>query len=285
MATYTTNYKTFKNLMADIEDDLSSVAGENYIYSDKYLKIAETCNSKLSTKINPLKEDLITVTNGRGKFPNDFKVLESIFLCVETQIAQPVINMTQELLSARYCLNDINNSCGQISYVEDCKGVLSFLVCKKETDVIVNIKKILPVTIVDSEGVCAGTCPIYSTSKVQIRIVKEDDSYYIQTNIDGDFFIVYTANMIDDEGNLLVLDHPLVNPYYEYAIKDRIFEDLWLNSLAETQQKLGYIKEELRKAQIEAIRFVRMFDFAELKKIFFDNRKRMRLKYHNIIQE
>lgn len=283
---YTNQYKTFESLMADIEDDLSSLAGENYIYQDKYLKVIQQCNSKLSVKINPIKEDMVTVEKGRAKLPNDFKVMETIYSCTSLTAVNTTLNFSKEIVTPPiYTLADIRKSCNNIAYFEDNKGMFSFVVYRKDMKQLFRIHQLVPVSIKNSKIFCGSNCQTSASSTINIQIVKEGDDYFIVSNYDGEYYFSYTSEMIDDDGNLLILDHPLVIPYYEYSVKERIFEDLWLNSLAEVQNKLSYVKENLRLSEMEAIRFVRMFDFAELKQVYFDNRKRFKLRYDNIIQE
>ena len=44
----------------------------------------------------------------------------------------------------------------------------------------------------------------------------------------GKVYLNYQGQMEDDNGNLMVPDHDLLNEYYEYALKSRIFENLYL---------------------------------------------------------
>jgi len=281
---YTTQYKTFESLMADIEDDLTSFSNETYVYSDKYIKIVQTCNSKLSTKINPIKEDVITVTNKKGKLPKDFKVLEQVYACAPTTIIQSTLNFNKEVCPA-YTFSEVRNCCNNIAYIEDPRKLFSFVVYKQEIKSLVNVTRLFPVSIINSLKFCSANCPTRATTNIQIQIERQGDDFYILSDYDGEFYISYVSEMVDDEGNLLILDHPLVIPYYEYAIKERIFEDVWLNDLLQVQNKLSYLKESLRTAQMDALRFVRTSDFAELKQVYFDNRKRFKMKYNDIIQE
>jgi hypothetical protein len=93
--------------------------------------------------------------------------------------------------------------------------------------------------------------------------------------------IIRVDVMEDDEGNLLVLDHPVVNEYYEYALKERILENLFLNG-ENTSQKLQLIQGKLRPARTNALSFINTPDFGELKRVWEKNRKAMYAKYYNM---
>ena len=83
--------------------------------------------------------------------------------------------------------------------------------------------------------------------------------------------------MENQGGELLVLDHPYCNEYYEYALKERILENMLFEG-ENVSQKLGYIQGKLRAARNNALGFVNTPDFKEMQKIWEVNRK---AQYHN----
>ena len=55
--------------------------------------------------------------------------------------------------------------------------------------------------------------------------------------------------MEDNAGDLLVLDHPYCNEYYEYAVKQRILENMvWQGE--NVSQQLNLIEGRLREQEI-----------------------------------
>ena len=52
-------------------------------------------------------------------------------------------------------------------------------------------------------------------------------------------------DMEDNEGNLLVLDHPYCNEYYEYALKERILENM-IFSGENVSNQLSFIQNILK---------------------------------------
>jgi len=285
---YTTQYKTFDSLMADVEEDLQALSAENYIQPDKYIKVVQTCNGRLSIKINPIKEDLITIINGVGKLPKDFKVLEMAYMCVDVKLQYSNVDtITKEYIAppSKYKLQEIYNSCSTLTQVEDSKGAMSFVVLKRDTNSWWRVNRIVPLYISNSDTFCSNSCSRNSYSQLKVEVYREGEDVYIKSNVDGEIYISYTSEMMDDAGNLLLLDHPLVQEFYEYSVKKRIYEDAYLNGREEYLQKLQYITNELRRASVSATSFVSMVDFSELKQVYFDNRKRFKLRYDKIIQE
>lgn len=98
---------------------------------------------------------------------------------------------------------------------------------------------------------------------------------------EGRVYINYESVMEDEDGNLMVLDHPVVNEYYEYALKERILENLFLNG-ENVSQKLQLIQAKLRPARTNALSFINTPDFFELKQMWAKNRKAMYDKYYRM---
>jgi len=107
---------------------------------------------------------------------------------------------------------------------------------------------------------------------------------FIETNFEeGDMFISYDSLMEDDEGNLLVLDHPLVNEFYEYALKERIYENLFMAGEA-VNNHLQLSAQKLRVARNNALSFINTPDFAEMRENWRMNRKAMYHRYYNMFK-
>ena len=101
---------------------------------------------------------------------------------------------------------------------------------------------------------------------------------FIHVNFDeGVIYVNYQSLMEDDDGNLLILDHPYCNEYYEYAIKQRIYENLFMSG-ENVANHLQLMEQKLRGARANALSFVNTPDFREMKDLWEMNR---RAQYHN----
>jgi hypothetical protein len=87
------------------------------------------------------------------------------------------------------------------------------------------------------------------------------------------------GNLEDEQGNLLVYDNPLINEFYEYALKQRILENLYLNG-EDVSQRISLIEQRLRAARNNALTITNMPDYEELKNVWETNRKAMYGKYY-----
>lgn len=88
--------------------------------------------------------------------------------------------------------------------------------------------------------------------------------------------------MEDDDGNLLVPDHDLLNEYYEYALKSRILENLMMNDTPNADKKLQLIEARYRVARNNALSLVNTPNFSELKAVWEGNRKAMYSRYYRM---
>jgi hypothetical protein len=109
------------------------------------------------------------------------------------------------------------------------------------------------------------------------------DGYIYTTFQTGKLYLNYQSTLEDDEGNLLVPDHELLNEYYEYALKQRILENLFFNG-EDVSQKISLIEQRLRAARNQAVSLVNTPNFAEMKKLWWTNRKAMYGKYYNMFK-
>ena len=76
----------------------------------------------------------------------------------------------------------------------------------------------------------------------------------------GKVYLNYQGQMEDDQGNLMVPDHDLLNEYYEYALKSRIFENLYLNG-EDVAQRMQLIEQRLKTARNQALSLVNTPNF------------------------
>jgi hypothetical protein len=68
--------------------------------------------------------------------------------------------------------------------------------------------------------------------------------------------------MEDDDGNLLVLDHPVINFYYQWAIKHQMLENLYLNG-EDLIQRLQYAEQKMSEYREKALSIANMPDFRD----------------------
>lgn len=99
----------------------------------------------------------------------------------------------------------------------------------------------------------------------------------------GKVYLNYQGQMEDEDGNLLVPDHDLLNEYYEYALKARILENLYMNG-EDVAQRIQLIEQRLRAARNNALSLVNTPNFREMAQMWWVNRKAMYSKYYDMFK-
>jgi hypothetical protein len=141
-------------------------------------------------------------------------------------------------------------------------------------------KNLFRLNIVKSKSVSLDCVEVNSSNYYTVYL----KNGFLETNFrEGEVLLQYESLMEDDEGNLLVLSHPYADEYYEYALKERIYENL-AQAGENTMQLAQFMSQKLREARNKALGFVNTPDFSELKQIWETNRKAQYSKYYDMFK-
>ncbi len=176
--------------------------------------------------------------------------------------------------------NPYGDTCIRPRVFMNCKGdnyELIQIVNPSETR---NYKVLIPLKMRSSKNIECDCPNLYFNTPDEAWI---KDGYLYTNFTTGKVYFNYQSTLEDDEGNLLVPDHELLNEYYEYALKQRILENLYLNG-EDVSQKISLIEQRLRAARNQALSLVNTPNFAEMKKLWQANRRAMYGKYYNMFK-
>jgi len=283
-------YRTFDELLAEVGTDLVQYNNENMIEPGQLIKVAQRVNYDLGLRIHSTKEKILDIEKKKTKLPADFYVLNYAMLCGKYTVIQDVLQgrhtenvILDPLKCATASLNEACTKCGQPDPTCICERTYT-VECKTGENIYVQVveKRAFERRVYETfERVHIAT----STGRHDALDDRTKTAYikngFLYTNIkEGKLFISYQGNLEDDQGNLLVLDHPMINEYYEYALKQRILENLYMNG-EDVVQKLQLIEQRLRVARNNALTIVNTPDFAEMKKLWETNRKAQYGKYYD----
>ena len=275
-------YRTFEQLLEDVSVDFSAYALEGMIEPQQLIKVAMRVNFDLGLRIQRQKQEILDVDKGKVKLPSDYYSLNFAFMTgtyrVETKIPAGTVIEDKILDPGTVKLDE--NGCPVDSSVcmADC-GDYYQLIQKTKTDV--KVYETFSQLKAVGQGI-ANTCP--NSRWDQSQHIMEIRDGYIYTNFtSGKIYINYQAQMENHEGELIVMDHPMVNEYYEYALKQRILENM-IFAGEQVSQQLNLIEVRLRAARNNALSFVNTPNYAELQKIWKMNRKAQYDKYVNMFK-
>jgi hypothetical protein len=89
--------------------------------------------------------------------------------------------------------------------------------------------------------------------------------------------------MTNENGELLVPDLDLLNEYYEYALKQRIIENLYLNG-EDVSQRMQLIEQRTKAARNAALSLVNTPNFREMEQLWWTNRRAQYSKYYDMFK-
>jgi hypothetical protein len=282
-------YRNFNQLLEDVSIDFATYALEGMIEPQQLIKVATRVNYDLGLKIHRTKEVVLDIEHGKAKLPYDFAYLNYAFRCGDYQVTTTLPSGTHV-----ETFNDVpyvpapgeSGPCGDA----ECKDVCVIKTCdgKNEYQLIQRINAseyrtysmFIPLRIQTvNKYVC--DCPNINEQAADIAEIK--DGFILTTFATGKVYLSYQGAMEDNEGNLLVLDHPYCNEYYEYALKQRILENMVFAG-ENVSNQLGLIEGRLRAARNNALSFINTPDFKELQKMWSVNRKAQYHNYYNMFK-
>ena len=288
-------YRTFDQLLEDVSVDFSTYALEGMIEPQQLIKVATRVNYDLGLKIHRTKEAVIDIEHSKGQLPSDFAFLNYAFMCGTYTVSNSMpAGTTVDTTYTEYVPDPGDPQ--QCVTPTDCKDVCVVKTCPTTTSdgkrgttttydehIVVQFvgaeqyrtfSNYMPLKIGQTNQVQCD-CPNVNVQAMDIAEIKDN---FLLTNFKtGHVYISYQGAMEDNDGNLLVLDHPYCNEYYEYALKERILENM-IFAGEQVSNQLGMIQGKLRASRNNALSFVNTPDFAEMKKMWDVNK---RAQYHN----
>lgn len=279
-------YRTFDELLESVKVDFNTYDMEGMIEPQQLIKVAIRVNYDLGIRIQRNNARIIDVENGKAKLPSDFSTLCYAAVCGNYKINNTMPAGTHiDTTQPKYTPDP-----GYTGPCDDpeCKDVCVITQCKDSYMVIQRIgpetyreySSFFPLRISDiSNAHCENECPNLGIQSHDYAEIKDG---FLLTNFNsGKVFLSYNATMENQGGELLVLDHPYCNEYYEYALKERILENMVFAGENVVQQ-LGMIAQRLRASRNNALGFVNTPNFEEQRKIWEVNRKAQYSKYYDM---
>lgn len=318
---YSLKYRTFDELLSEVHIDFKNYDLNGLIEPQTLIRVAMRCNRDLGLRIYIRKEKVLEVEKGVVKLPDDFHVLNYALLCASYTVSQTLPQGThiEEIpLAADYIetpstidacgpgttnctkCNNVDCECGTVQvppydknapYGDYCVKPRTFFNCKGEAYELVQVintevrtySALYPLKIINNPQTIDCDCPNLYVKSANEAWIKDG---YLHTNFDcGNVYINYQGNLEDDDGNLLVPDHDILNEYYEYALKQRIIENMVMNDASGPGKgKVELIEARYRASRNNALSLVNTPNFAEMRQVWETNRKAQYSKYYDMFK-
>jgi isopentenyldiphosphate isomerase len=176
--------------------------------------------------------------------------------------------------------NPYGDTCIAPRVFMNCKGEQYELIQVVNPSVTRTYRSLSPLRMVRSQEIDCDCPNLYYNTMDQGWL---KGGFLFTTFHTGKVYVNYMGEMEDDQGQLLVPDHPLLNEYYEYALKKRIIENLALNG-EDVAQRLQLIIPDYRAARNQAMSLVNTPNFKEMEELWWQNRRAQYSKYYDMFK-
>lgn len=274
------SYIKLSQVMSSVKSDLNLYDDAGMIDNDRVIKIIAKCNEKLGQKIFKSRECKIIVSDYTAPLPSDFYKVENIFATQIINLANINPNFgVRQLEFSNTPPKDVNKmiTYGKMGCIDSCNNC--YFTYDRGTP-ITNEKlvyeRIVPLKLSKNLlNICAEYSPCLNlTGEFEVNLIDNELKLSFET---GEIYINYLGNLIAEDGEIEIPFHPKLNSYYEYAIKEKILEDIFLNSESDVINKLKYISDKKRESYAIAWDFVNSKEVNEWNKI----QKNIKRDYYN----
>jgi hypothetical protein len=284
-------YRTFDDLMNEVQTDFHVYNNEGMIDPAQLIKVAQRVTYDLGLRIYKTKERIIDIENGKAKLPNDFYVMNYAMLLGTFTVKKkvPMGVQTEEVMvtPGESGYNEVCTHCNLPEQSCTCENVIQTNDCGDSYQLVQKTKyETRTYTLYarirfQPSKYLAQNC--VNTQEPDVNFAQIKNGFIYTNLVSGQLYISYEGDMEDDEGNLLVLDHPMINEYYEYAVKQRILENLAING-EDVARRMELIEARYRVARNHALSIVNTPSYAELQSIWEVNRKAQYAKYYDMFR-
>ena len=271
---YTLKYRTFDSLLEDVKIDLKALATDTTIDPSQLYKVAMRVNYDLGLRIYMTKERVLEVCKGKVKLPDDFYVMNFALICGQYKhtFAVPQGTNVQDVtpewrpwVEQNYC-SDVSLPEQPVCLTKCGSSYQLIQIVNTETR---TYDHFAPIRFRNSQFIDCD-CP-------NLQHMAKDEAYikdgWIYTSLEeGNLYINYQGTLENTDGQLMVPDHPMINEYYEYAMKKRILENLIMDGNNVAPQ-LQLVAQEYRAARNYALTIVNTPNFSEMQNVWAINRK------------
>jgi hypothetical protein len=295
---YTLKYRTFESLLEDVKIDLRTLTLENRIDPAQLIKVAMRVNYDLGLRINVTKETILEVEKGRVRLPEDFYVMNyglTLHQGYETIVPAQGTNVQDVTPTWRPWVEQ--NSCSNESLPEQ---PVCFSKCNDDSYQVIQVvnqqkrayRNFVPIRFRNSKFTDCNWPNLFGSAHDEAWI--KDGWIYFSTHEHENYedhhgqdtrhiYINYQGTFTDENGDLLIPDHPMLNEYYEYAVKKRILENLVMDG-ENVSAQYQLVSQEYRGARNNALTIVNTPNFSEMEKLWAMNRKAMYSKYYDMFK-
>ena len=263
-------YITFAQLVADVREDLRMYDENNMIDDTRLLKHVIRCSEFLGERMHQSKQCKISVLNFKAPIPTDMWKIENMYGVSESNND---ILYFQGIFGGGMIFHDENelspipSPSERIQYLgiipNDCCKPMHVSAYDSNYFERVESKKTFPLVMsTQLNNKCTNYAACNTWQQGYQVDLQEDEFTFSFKN--GEVFLSYLGDLVNSDGDLLVPDNENILPFYEWTLKKVIFEDLFMNSEADVQNKYSLAQRNLIDAKVAAMDYVNAFKGGQL---------------------
>lgn len=267
------DHRPIDELFSMVKRDFKNLDSQGLIDNGSLVKVVMHCNERLGLPIREVRERAIEVVDFNAKLPEDFEKLYHVFglNCtsrMSPEITYPFDNKVDQDVIYKACLTR-----DQIGCVDNYKVTIE----RKGVQTSYDNMMWIPMSVhPNSYRFCHLDCPNKRRPgryEIEIR-----DDKIIAPFRSGTLYMMYIGMMMDKEGNITYPFHPLITPFYEWSIKERVLT----NAIFETDDqslggKLKLAQLERQKAWIDAFNFTTEREYGQ----YLEDQRKEELSWYN----
>lgn len=244
-------HRPMSELVSLVRNDFRKFDQEGLIDEGTLIKTVMYCNEKLGIPLRDIREVAIDISEYQGELPLDFDKLYYIAAldCSNSGVRNMVNpfdnNVDQDVI---YKCHLDRGSLG-------CTDNYNVVIERKSKQIIYNYNTWTQLHVSKNSHIhCHIDCPNKRrTGKYEVEI---KDGKLITPFRTGTIYILYLGQMKDEEGNVLFPFHPLITPYYEWSLKEKVISDAIFNSDGSNLGEMYQLAQrEKTKAWLDAFNF------------------------------
>lgn len=250
-------YIPFSELMSLVKQEIKSYDSQGYVNDGDLIAKVMYCNEKLGINIHDVKQSIIEIKNNIGDLPKDF--YKVFYMAALSMTNTTVTNWTNPW---------DNNKDRTVTYDADfkrgcigCEDHVTVIYKKSGQDITQSYYNWHDIRLTNNKYSYIGCPNLKSNSKNEVTI----ENGKIETGFrTGEIYMMYIANMTNEEGEIIVPFHPLITPWYVWVCVEQVL----ISMIFDTDEDLNKLKmqrdlaiEEKNKAWINCWNFCNSKDF------------------------
>lgn len=224
-------YIPYSQLMSLIKQEIKAYDSQGYINDGDLIAKVMYCNEKLGINIHEVKQAIIEIENNHGDLPTDFHKV--FYMAALSMTNTTVTNWTNPWDNSkdRTVTYDADFKRGCIG----CEDHVTVIYKKSGVDITQSYYNWQELKLSNGKYAYIGCSNLTNKSKNQVDIENGEITTGFRT---GEIYMMYIANMTNEEGEILVPFHPLITPWYVWTCVEQVITSM----IFDTDEDLNKLK-------------------------------------------